>query len=162
MPRPPSLSPEDRASEDTKVGVDPFVFVWEGGRRGWGGWHFTHMSPKPQIVRGSRWGNEWAFYKGGIVTIWQKKKREKNAMFALLIGKTSAEFDSEWWWFFAFLRSAHSVQRSLYNDDPQAINVVIVTPVGSFSSPFSHAAKGSRLVFWLICNPKHIPLPFIS
>lgn len=67
-------------------------------------------------------------------------------MFALLIGKTSVKFKFEWWNSLPF-SGALSVERCLYNDDPQAISVVIISSGGSFSTPFSHAAKGQCQCF---------------
>lgn len=52
---PAGLPPDNRGSKDTKGGG-----LVKGG--------VAHMSPKPQLVWGSWWGNEWAFYHRGIVS----------------------------------------------------------------------------------------------
>lgn len=62
---PASHPPDNRESKRHKRGgVGQFG---EGeGAGGFGGSHICHQ--KPQLVRGSWWGNEWAFHRGGIVT----------------------------------------------------------------------------------------------
>lgn len=162
MLRPPSLPPDNRASEDTKWG-------WAClGRGGGGGSHICYQNHS--LSEGARWGNEWVFCDRGIMMsslrnkcllCWQARCGCQKSWILnpeLLIFKSFLLFpllfftytistctkysgESFLWWQPQVCRHHRQLWKKFF--------LLFLTP-----------RQGSVPMFWLICNSKHIPFPF--